>query len=806
MRGWWSDLRLAMKALRRSPGFSSVVVLTLALGIGLNVAVFSVVDGVVLRPLEYPGADRLVYLQSHRRTEGTDDALVSGGDWRAFQEGTPGLESLEALATVRQTLAGAGLPRQVQVGWVSSGFLGMLGVEPVVGRVIAPSDPPGTVVVSHALWLNHLGGDPAIRGRTVRLDGHAYTIVGVMPPGFRLDLPVRGGRLPEIEIWKNPDALWQNGDFWSQQGLAFGMLRMVGLRLPGVSIETVQAQADATVASLWDADAQYEATDFGVTVHDLRQRLVSDVRPMLLLLMSAVAFVLLIAAANVANLLLVRAHGRRREVAVRVAIGANRARVARYLLAESLILAVGGAAVGLGLAAAFVALMPLLGPQDIPRLGQVGLDGRAAAFALVVALGTTVLVGFAPAWSATKTDPSSTLGNARSVGGGGSRARDALVVAQVALSLVLMVGAGLLVSSLSRLGRVDPGFEPDGLYTFAVSIPGTDYGWPAEAGAYYREVQERVSSLPGVSAAGVVWPMPFSGSWSGDYRVAGSGQSTGLVPYYLATEEYFAAAEIPLVAGRLFRDADAPDVAVISETAARRAFPDGSALGRVVSANPWGGAPTDYEVIGVVGDVRHAALSEPSEGGLYFDARTWSWVDWEVHVVARTDEEAGTLVPALRQAVAEIDGEVPLARPQAMSEVMASGTATARFLLALLAVFAAAAAFLAVVGLYGVVSYSVGLRSRELGIRLALGSERAGIQRLVVGRGLVVATLGVVVGGIGSLAFGRLLQRYLFEVAAGDPLTLVAAASLLALATLVASWIPARRAAGTDPVVVLRQE
>lgn len=806
MMGWWSDLRLAARALRRSPGFSSVVVSTLALGIGLNVAVFSVVDGVVLRPLEYPGADRLVYLQSHRRTEGTEDALVSGGVWRAFQDGTPGLEALEALATVRQTLADAGLPRQVQVGWVSSGFLNMLGVEPALGRVIAPSDPPGTVVVSHALWLNHLGADPAVAGRTVRLDGHSYTIVGVMPPGFRLDLPVRGGRLPEIEIWKNPDALWQNGDFWSQQGLSFAMLRMVGLRSPGVSIDAVQAQTDATVASLWSSDTEYQVADFGVTAHDLRERLVSDVRPMLLLLMSAVAFVLLIAAANVANLLLVRAQGRRREVAVRVAIGASRGRVARYLLAESMILAVGGAVVGLGLAAAFMALTPLLGPQDIPRLGRIGLDGHAVAFALTVALGTTVLVGLAPALSAARTEPSSTLGNARSSGGGGARSRDALVVAQVALSLVLMVGAGLLVTSLARLGRVDPGFEADGLYTFAVSIPGTDYGWPEEAGAYYREVQARVSDLPGVRGAGVVWPMPFSGSWSGDYRAAGSGESLGLVPYYLATEEYFATAEIPLVAGRLFRDGDAPGVTVISESAARAAFPEGSALGRVVSASPWGGAPTDYEVIGVVGDVRQTSLREPPQGGLYFDARTWSWVDWEVHVVARTEEEPGTLVPALRGAVARIDGEVPLARPQAMSDVMAGGTATARFLLALLGVFATAAAFLAVVGLYGVVSYSVGLRRRELGIRLALGSERAGIQRLVVGRGLVVATVGVFVGGIGSLAFGRLLQRYLFEVGAGDPATLVAAASLLAVATLVASWIPARRAAETDPVMVLRQD
>jgi predicted permease len=804
--GFVNDLRLALRGLGRSAGFAVVVILTLGLGIGLSTAVFSVVNGVLLRPLVYDGADRLVYVQARREAEGTVDALVSGGDWRAFREGVSALESLEAVGTIRQTLTGAGLPRQVQVGWVSPGFLSMLGVAPALGRLMEPGDPPGTAVLSHAVWSNELGGDAGVVGRVVGLDGSSYTVVGVMPAGFRLELPSRAGRAPVVDIWKNPDRNWQNGDVWGERGPEFGLLRMVGKRAPGASLGTAQAQADAVLAALLGEDGRYQSSGFGVTVHDLHGRLVADARPMLLLLMGAVAFVLAIACANAANLLLVRANGRQRELAVRVAMGAGHARVVRYLLAETLLLAAAGGAVGIALAMALVELLPLLGYQGIPRLETASLDGTVAAFAVVAALCTTLLVGVAPALTATRADPASILGNARASHAGGGWVRDGLVVAQVALSLVLLVGAGLLVSSLMRLNRVDPGFDPDGLFTFAVSIPGTEYGWPDEAGRYYRSVQERVAALPGVRGAGVVWPMPFSSSWGGDLSVGGSGEPVGVVPYYLATEEYFGAAGIPLVEGRLFEDGDPRETAVVSEATARRAFPDGSALGRTLSANPWGGGAVDFQVIGVVGDVRHGDLREPTQGGIYFDARGWSWVDWEVHVMVRTDVAAATLVPAIRTAVSEIDADVPVARADPMSERIAAGNATARFVLALLGVFAAASALLAVVGLYGVVSYSVGLRRRELGIRMALGSARESIRRLVVGRGVVVACVGVGIGTLASLALGGVLERHLYEVRSGDPATLAAAAGLMVALAALASWVPALRAARTDPVLVLKAD
>lgn len=821
MRGWreatrtgegWTmglanDVRAAVRGLMQAPGLALVVVTTLALGIGLNTAVFSVVDGVLLRPLDHAAEGRLVYVQAARDAEENADALISGGDWTVLRERMDALSALEAIGSIRQTLTGAGLPRQVEVGWVSPGFLPMLGVRPALGRLFRPDDPPGTAVLSHTLWQEHLGADPDVVGRTVGLDGFRYTVVGVLPATFRLELPTRGGPLPDIDIWKNPDTYWQNGDIWNERGAGFGMLRMVGVLAPDAPLAAAQAQADGAVAVLAAQDTEYETTGFRVTVHDLRERLVADVRPTLLLLMGAVGFVLLIACANAANLLLVRGHGRVREVAVRVALGGSRWRIARLLLAESLVLAVAGSALGLGVAAAMVGVMPWFAPGDIPRLDSVALDPRAVAFAVLAALGTTFVVGLAPVLHAARTEPAAALGNARAGAGSGGRLRDGLVVVQVALSLVLLVGAGLMVSSLARVSRVDPGFDADGLFTFAVSIPSTDYDWPDEAGRYYRDVQERVAALPGVEAAGVVWPMPFGGGWGGDWQVGGDGgRSLGVVPYYLATEEYFPTAGVPLEAGRLFREGDPREVVVISEEAAGRAFPGESALGRRVRANPWGGQAVDFEVIGVVGDVRQSDPREPTRGGLYFDARTWSWVDWEVHVLARTAVPAGTLVPALRQAVAELDASVPLARPEAMEARVAEATATARFVLSLLGVFAVAAALLAVVGLYGVVSYTVGQRRRELGIRLALGSARRGIEGMVVRRGVFMAGLGVLLGTGAALLLGGILEAWLFEVRPGDPLTLVGAAAAMATAAALASWVPARRAARTDPVEVLKAE
>ncbi len=793
MKSAWHDVRLAARGLARTRGFTAVVVLTLALGAGLNTALFSVVNAVLLRPLSYPDAHELVYVQASQSAHELDDVLLSGGDLRELRSSVTAFEAVEGVAFIRQNLSGGGLPRQAEVGWVSPGFLEMLGAKPVVGRVHSPDDPPGTVVLGHATWADAFGSDPGVVGRSIQLDGRPHVIVGVMPADFELHLPARGGATPRVDLWKNPDSFWQNGDIWNAQGPEFGLLQVLGRLRTGATVADAQAQVNAVVSDLRAKDSRYEEAGFQATLHSLRDRVVDDVRATLMLLLGAVAVVLLIACANVANLMMVRAQARRRELAVRMALGSPRGRVGRFLILESFVLAVVGAAAGLGIAWAFIQVVPRLAPAEMPRLDGVGLDGSVLAYTMVAAVLTTLLVGLAPAWSALRTDPASELGNARASGRGGARFRNVLVVAQVALSLVLLVGAGLLTSSLAHLQNVEPGFEAADLFTFGVSIPGSQYEWPAEADRFYR--------------AGIIWPMPLGGSWSGDHEIVeGDPKPLGVVPYRLASEAYFPTAGIPLMEGRLFRDGDERFVVVVSAMVAERAWPGRSPLGRMLRANPWGGGMENFAVIGVVGDIRDVDLRSPSEGALYFDTRGWSWVDWEVHVVARSERPGLTLLPEIREAVAGLDAEVPVAHPQAMEELLAAQTASARFVLALLGVFALVAGTLAVVGLYGVVSYTVGLRRREIGIRMALGSAQTTIEGMVVRRGLLLASVGVVVGVVGAILSADVLEAMLFEVQATDPLTIAVVAAGLGVAAALASWLPARRAGRTDPVEALKAE
>ena len=629
--GWMmsglADLKLAVRGLARSREFTAVVVLTLALGVGLNTALFSVVNAVLLRPLDYDRPEQLVYVEARLRVPDVG-VTVSGGDLRDLRAGVGALESVEGIATIRQNLNGAGLPRQVDVGWVSGGFLAMLGAEPVLGRIHREDDPPGQVVVSHDLWRDAFGSGADALGKTVQLDGYPYVVIGVLPSDFRLRMPARGGALIQPEVWKNPDAFWQNGDIWAAQGPEFGLLRVMGRLAEGASVADAQSGVDAVTSDLRARYPAHETEDLTMSVAGLQERVVEDVRSTLTLLLGAVALVLLIACANVANLLLVRGQSRRREIAVRIALGSPRARVGRFLILESLVLAVSGAGAGILLAAWAVAGVPRFAPPSVPLIDVVRLDGVVLGFALLAALVTTLVVGFLPAIVVTRTDSSTVLGNGRSVGVRGGKVRDALVVGQLALSIVLLVGAGLLMSSLMRLQRVDHGFDPGSLYTFSVSIPGAQYGWPEEAGQFYRDLEARVAELPGVVSAGVVWPMPFSTVWSGDHEVMeAEAVKLGLVDYRLATEAYFPTAKIPLVDGRHFQDGDVRHVVLVSEVVAKHAWPGLAPVGRMIRANPWGGGMEDFEVIGVVGDVRDGDLRESPEGAIYFDAtRGPGWI------------------------------------------------------------------------------------------------------------------------------------------------------------------------------------
>jgi predicted permease len=798
------DLRLAARGLARSSGFTAVVVATLALGVGLNTALFSVVNAVLFRPLGYEEPDRLTYVEA-RLANRDVRVTVSGGDLTDLRSGVSAFETLEGMASIRQNLTGAGLPRQVQVGWASPGFLEMLGVAPELGRVHREGDPPGTVVISHALWVDAFGRSPSVLGSSVRLDGYPATIVGVMPAGFRVRLP--RGLGVDTDLWKNPDSFWQNGDIWTSQGPEFGLLRLVGRLAPGASLADAQSGVDAVVADLRARYDSFEVDGLDMRVQSLREVIVGDVRPTLLLLLGAVGLVLLIACANVANLMAVRAGSRLREMAIRLALGSPRSRVGRLMLMESLVLAVVGTGLGILLAAWAVELVPAFAPADLPVIGTVGVDRPVLGFSAALAVLTTLLVGVVPAVHAVRADPSAELGNGRAVGVSGSRMRDGLVVTQVALSLMLLIGAGLMTTSLARLHSVEVGFDPESVYAFGVAIPGSHYDWPEEAGRFYREVEASVAALPGVASAGVIWPMPFSSSWSGNHAVVeGEPVPLGLAEYRLATEAYFQTVGVPLVDGRLYRDGDAANVVLVSASVSERAWPGHSAVGRTLQANPWGRGMEDFEVIGVVGDVRGGDLRQAPDPTLYFDARHWSWVDWEVHVLARTDLDATVLLPELRQVVADLDADVPLAHPGWLSDSYAEQTASTRFVLVLLGAFALSAGVLALIGLYGVVSYAVGLRRREFGVRIALGSGRAGVQRMVLRRGLALTGTGLVLGSSGAVVLGDVLDALLFGVSTTDPLTYATTAALLAVAALVASWMPAWKAAQVDPVQVLRAE
>ncbi|MEM7414798.1 MAG: ABC transporter permease [Gemmatimonadota bacterium] len=804
--GLGSDLRVTVRTLLKQPGFSGVVVGTLALGVGMNAALFSLLEQTVFQPFDYEDPDRLVYLSAEMPVDEISNAHFSGGDLRDLRE-VGAFEGVEGVALIRQNLHGAGLPRQVAVGWASGGFLELLGVEPELGRLHTPDDPPGTLVLSSALWSGAFDSDPDVLGRSVQLDGHPYTVVGVLPAGFEAHLPWSDVSPPDIEVWKNPDNFWQNGDPWGAQGPEFSLVQVVGRLRPDAALVDAQAGVDRVGESLRARFPAFEEAGFHIVAHDLHDRVVANARPLLVMLAGSVLAVLLIGCANVAGLLLVRGHRRRREIGLRVALGCSTARVGRLLMMESATLAAAGSCLGLALALWAVGMAPRWAPSALPRLDELAMDITVVAFCGGLAVLVTLLVGVVPSWIAVRGDPGLGLQSARVAGTGGGAVRRTLVVGQIATSLVLLVSAALLLGSTARLQRVQPGFDASDVFTFGVSIPGTQYGWPEEAGAFYRDVETHVAALPGVEAAGVVWPMPFAGSWSSPVLIEeDERRDLGQASYRLTTEQYFPTMRIPLQEGRLFREGDRREVAVVSRSLAERAWPGRSPIGLEVLATPWGGDPVSFEVIGVVGDVRYRDLREPPEGAIYFDARSWSWVDWEVHVLVRSAVAPTALVPALRSVVAEVDPTIPLAHPAPLADGIAQQTARPRFVLTLLLAFAGSAALLAVVGLYGAISYAVGLRRREFGVRVALGSGRSGIRALVLRESGRLIAIGVALGLLGAVAASSALEAMLFEVSGTDPATYVGAALLLGCAALAATWVPAWRVGRMDPVVVLRND
>ena len=800
------DLHHAHRALVRTPGVAALIVLTLGLGIGLNTAVFSVVHGVLLRPFAYAEPHELVDVSGAYLNDGVKRVALPGGTYRAITENVPAFASAAAITSIRQNLSGASSPLQVQVGWASRNFFDLLGVRPILGSGFTPDAPAGTLVLSHRFWQRAFGGDEAVLGRSVRLDGHAYTISGVLPSSFRLYLPSFPG---DVDVFKVPDDWWQNGDVWSADGPEFGILRVVGRLAEGATLDEARAELAVLASRNRETLPAMARAGLALQAVPLHEAVVGKVRSPLLLLSGAVALVLLIACANVASLLLLRSENRRREIALRLALGAGRARIVRLLLAECLLLAGFGGGLGVVLGVAATRLLAHLSVFGMPRASEVAVDGPTLAFALAASLASTLLFGLAPAMRAARRDLASEMRGGRVTADPPRlRANHVLVVGQLAVSLVLLVGAGLLMASLARLQRVEPGFEHRGMLTFSVSAPGTRYERPLGTDRFFRALEDRVRRLPGVQQAGVVWPLPLSGRvWSNNYAAGVVRDAErAYAEYRLATPAYFETVGIRLVEGRLFRDDDRPGVVVVNRKVAERAWPGERAVGRTLRALPWGPPEETFEVVGVVEDVRNAGLREAPAETLYFDSRGWSWTDWEVSFVVRAAVPPESLVPAIRAELERLDAEVPLAEVRALSSLVDEQLAPNRFAVLLLGVFAAAAGGLALVGLYGVVSYSVSLRTREVGIRVALGAGRASIMALILGQGARLATAGVLLGLSAALGLTRLLGSLLFGVSPLEPGVLLGVAVGLGLAALAAALVPARRAASVDPVLTLRAE
>ena len=791
------DLRYGLRMLRSKPGFTFAAVLTLALGIGANSAIFSVIDAVLLRPLAYEQPQQLVSFRSNQSPPDLADVADAS---RSFA-----MVGAEALAPLAWT--GGDTPVQLWVGEATGGFFATLGVDAERGRTLGAADAADgaefVVVLSHALWQERFGADPDIVGRTMPLAGNVYTIVGVMPAGFVSPFGAAQAWVPLHALY--PNALAAN--FRDVH-----ILRAVARLKPGVSLAQASAEMaviDAQLASRYPASNRNRHTE----LLPLKERVVGAARGALLVLYAAVCLVLLIACANFANLLLARACERGREVAVRVALGAGRARLVRQLLVESVLIALSGGALGALFAWVGTQALLALQPQGLPRLGEIGVEPRVFAFTFGVALLTGVVFGLFPAWIAARTGASVDAARGASAGRAQQGVRSAFVVAQLAIALILLVGAGLLVRTFWNLRSVDPGFQPEHVLTFRVELPEVRYRSIAEQMHFRSAALDALDALPGARAA-MVSELPLSGEALDhnflveDWPPVAPGDEPS-VETRSVLGDYFAIMGIPLHAGRAFGatdlDAGAPLVGIANEALVRKYFQDQDPIGKRVR---WAreDAPHWITIVGVVGDVHHFGLDRPDLPALYSPyTQAEPWKRWMTFVV-RTHADPLALAPAVKQAIWSLDSQLPITKLRSMHVVAAESFAARRFDMLLLALFAALAVTLAAIGVYGVIAYAVAQRTREIGVRVAVGARLRDVVSLVLRGGLRLALLGVGIGLAGAFAATRLMRGMLFGVAPADPATLAVVAAALLAAALLACWLPARRAAQVDPTEALRHE
>ncbi len=793
------DLRYALRMLRRKPGFTAVAVLTLALGIGGNTAIFSVVNAVLLRALPYTDSDRLVSIYESLPQGGTGSVSVPNlFDWRAQADAFTGIAAYQYgdfnLQEEQQPVRAIGAN-------VTADFFDVLGATPQHGRAfLEGEDKAGhdrVVVLSDRLWRRNYGADPGLVGRDILLGGEKYQVVGVMPPAVQFPAA-------SVELWV--PLVFSEQRLANRGSHAYNVLARLK---PGVSFEQAQAQMSTIGRVL---EQQYsEQQGRGVTLARVEEEVVQGVRPALFMLLGAVGFVLLIACTNVANLLLARAASRRKEVAIRSALGAGRWRLMRQFLTESVLLALLGGAAGLLVARWTLQALGSLASGYLAQSGEVRLDWKVLAFTAALSVLTGVVAGLAPAFHVSRADVQETLKESGNAGSSarGTWLRSGLAVAEIAAALVLLVGAGLLVKSFLRLQRVETGLRPEGVLTMRVSLPAGRYDTAEKTVLFYREALGRVSALPGVESAGVINLLPIQQYGNnGEIQIEGREPlPPGRVPlteYRRASSGYFKALGIPLLAGRLFEPADEADGArpiVVSRELVRTFFPDGDALGKRVR----GGGGDWWTIVGVVGDVKQSGLTQPSRPELYFPYTIGRSDGMTLVVRSATDDPAG-MTAAVRREVQAVDPNQPIYNVRTMEEVINNSIVNLRLNMTLLTIFAGLATLLAVVGIYSVMSYLVTQHTREIGIRMALGARPGNILKLVLGQGLALTLVGVCIGALVAFGMTHLMTRFLYEIGGNDPLTYVSVSLLLTVVALVACYIPARRATKVDPLVAFRYE
>ena len=813
MNQLWKESRRSVRILLKRPVFLSFYVLTLALGIGANTAIFSAVNAILLRQLPFRHASRIVWITGVRPFR--SDAPFSLPDFLDYRDQVGSLDSLSAVGNWSGNLTGEGDTEQLNGVRVSANLFATLGVTAALGRTLEPEDDqpgsPNVVVMSYGLWQRRFGADSRLIGKKLELNGVSYTLVGVLPASFSFPIPSAELAVPLV-----PDA-----DPWRFNRNTVNFLRMVGRTRPGTTLEQAQAEMNALAVKLRQRFPEPNARKLGVKLTPMRDQVTGGYRRALWVLLGAVGFVLLIACANLANLNLVRASARRKEMAILSALGATRCQVVKQLFLESVLLTVAGGALGVFLARFGVQSLLALSPANIPRAGEIGLNTSVLAFTVAISLVAATVTGLAPALSLANTDLTRQLNEASrgsTEGVSGTTLRAGLVVLEVALSLVLLVGAAVLLKSFSKVQSVNPGFDPHGVLAVRLSLPKNRYSHLADVTRFYEALMLRVEALPEVSAAAVIQMLPLSGLISRTpFTVVGRAFPTEEVPeaeYRIVSPMYLKTMHIPLLAGREFSESDTDRtrlVCYVNETLAKRYWPAVDALGGHLLLDDNDSGPREAEIVGIIHDVKDRGLETTSSFDIYIPLRqihqdSIAWLQNYQHWVLRTRNDPLAIAEAFRDQVRKVDAQVAASNVRSMDQYYSQTIALRRFNLELLSIFAFAALALALAGIYGVISYSVNQRGHEIGVRMAIGAQRSDVLRMVIMDGMKPVLLGLVVGMLSVVALAKVVASLLFAVSASDPATLAWVTLLFCVVSLAALLVPARRAANLNSFAVLRRD